>query len=56
MENISQKINAKLDGINGVVDIKSAFQCSSKDDLFMFFGADVCLRIDRSNVDEIRFV
>jgi hypothetical protein len=41
VENISQKINAKLGGINGVVNIKSALSRSSRDDLFMFFGADV---------------
>ncbi|CAF4025256.1 unnamed protein product [Rotaria sp. Silwood2] len=41
VENISQKINGKLGGINGVINIKSALNHSSKDDLFMFFGADV---------------
>ncbi len=41
VENISQKINAKLGGINGVVNVKSALSHSSRNDLFMFFGADV---------------
>ena len=41
VDNISQKINAKLGGINGVVNVRSALSHSSKDDLFMFFGADV---------------
>jgi hypothetical protein len=41
IENISQKINGKLGGINGVVNIKSALGRSSREDLFMFFGADV---------------
>jgi hypothetical protein len=41
VENISQKINGKLGGINGVVNIKSALSRSSREDLFMFFGADV---------------
>ncbi|UJR20428.1 hypothetical protein I4U23_023559 [Adineta vaga] len=40
-ENISQKINGKLGGINGVVNIKTALSRSSREDLFMFFGADV---------------
>ncbi|CAF3974965.1 unnamed protein product [Adineta steineri] len=41
VENISQKINGKLGGINGIINLKSALSHSSKDDLFMFFGADV---------------
>ncbi|CAF3999072.1 unnamed protein product [Rotaria sordida] len=41
VENLSQKINGKLGGINGVVNIKSALSHSSREDLFMFFGADV---------------
>ncbi|CAF2681440.1 unnamed protein product [Rotaria sp. Silwood2] len=41
VENISQKINGKLGGINGVINIKSALSRSSREDLFMFFGADV---------------
>ncbi|CAF4038167.1 unnamed protein product [Rotaria magnacalcarata] len=41
VENISQKINGKLGGINGVINSKAALYHSSRDDLFMFFGADV---------------
>ncbi|CAF1246863.1 unnamed protein product [Rotaria sp. Silwood1] len=41
VENISQKINGKLGNINGVINIKSALSRSSREDLFMFFGADV---------------
>jgi hypothetical protein len=41
VENISQKINAKLGGINGVINMRSALSRSSREDLFMFFGADV---------------
>jgi len=41
VENISQKINGKLGGINGVINLKQALSRSSHDDLFMFFGADV---------------
>ncbi|CAF1310401.1 unnamed protein product, partial [Adineta ricciae] len=41
VENISQKINGKLGGVNGVVNIKSALSRPSNEDLFMFFGADV---------------
>lgn len=41
VENIAQKINGKLGGINGVVNIRSALTRSSREDLFMFFGADV---------------
>jgi hypothetical protein len=44
VENISQKINGKLGGINGIINIKSALSRSSRDDLFMFFGADVSNR------------
>jgi hypothetical protein len=43
VENLSQKINVKLGGINSVVSTKSALTRSSKEDLFMFFGADVSL-------------
>ena len=41
VDNLSQKINSKLGGINGVVNTKLALSSSSKEDLFMFFGADV---------------
>jgi hypothetical protein len=41
VQNLSQKINAKLGCINGVVDLKAAISRPSKDDRFMFFGADV---------------
>ncbi|CAF3663795.1 unnamed protein product [Adineta steineri] len=41
VENISQKINGKLGGINSVVNTKLALSRSTKEDLFMFFGADV---------------
>ena len=41
VQNLSQKINAKIGGVNGVVNLKAALSHSSKDDLFMFFGADV---------------
>lgn len=41
VQNLSQKINAKIGGINGVVNLKAALSHSSNDDLFMFFGADV---------------
>ncbi|CAF1041399.1 unnamed protein product [Rotaria sordida] len=41
VDNLSQKINSKLGGINSVVNTKLALSRSSKEDLFMFFGADV---------------
>ncbi len=41
VQNLSQKINAKLGGINGVVNLKAALSHSSNEDIFMFFGADV---------------
>ncbi len=41
VQNLSQKINAKIGGINGVVNLKAALSHSSNEDLFMFFGADV---------------
>jgi len=34
-------MNAKIGGINGIVNLKSALSHSSNEDLFMFFGADV---------------
>ncbi|UJR07552.1 hypothetical protein I4U23_011840 [Adineta vaga] len=40
-QNLSQKINAKIGGINGVVNLKAALSRSSNEDLFMFFGVDV---------------
>jgi len=42
VQNLSQKINAKLGCINGVVNLKAALSRPSNEDLFMFFGADVC--------------
>jgi hypothetical protein len=50
VENMSQKINGKLGGINGVVNIKSALSRSSREDLFMFFGADVSSRQIKKNL------
>ncbi|CAF1114885.1 unnamed protein product [Adineta ricciae] len=41
VQNLSQKINAKIGGINGVVNLKAALSHSSNEDLFMFFGIDV---------------
>lgn len=41
VDNLSQKINVKLGGINSVVNTKLALTRSSKEDVFMFFGADV---------------
>ncbi|CAF3752243.1 unnamed protein product [Rotaria sordida] len=41
VENLSQKINVKLGGINSIVNTKLALTQSSRNDLFMFFGADV---------------
>ncbi|CAF4557350.1 unnamed protein product, partial [Rotaria sp. Silwood2] len=41
VENLSQKINVKLGGINSIVCTKLALTRSSQNDLFMFFGADV---------------
>lgn len=43
VDNIAQKINGKLGGINGVVNIRSSLSRSTREDLFMFFGADVNL-------------
>jgi hypothetical protein len=43
VQNLSQKINAKMGCINGVVNLKAALSRPSTDDLFMFFGADVSL-------------
>ncbi|CAF4612546.1 unnamed protein product, partial [Rotaria sp. Silwood2] len=40
VENLSQKINAKIGGINGIVNLKTALSQASKNDRFMFFGAD----------------
>jgi hypothetical protein len=44
VQNLSQKINAKMGCINGVVNLKSALSRPSNDDVFMFFGADVNIR------------
>ncbi|CAF3760682.1 unnamed protein product [Rotaria socialis] len=41
VDNLSQKINGKLGGINSVVNTKLALSHSSREDIFMFFGADV---------------
>ncbi len=41
VQNLSQKINAKIGGINGIVNLKEALSHPSDRDLFMFFGADV---------------
>ncbi|CAF1553255.1 unnamed protein product, partial [Didymodactylos carnosus] len=41
VQNLSQKINAKLGCINGVVNLKSALSRPQNDDLFMFMGADL---------------
>ncbi|CAF3880586.1 unnamed protein product, partial [Rotaria magnacalcarata] len=41
VQNLSQKINAKMGCINGVVNLKAALSRPSTDDIFMFFGADV---------------
>ncbi|CAF3351794.1 unnamed protein product [Rotaria sp. Silwood1] len=41
VQNLSQKINAKMGCINGVVNLKAALSRPSNEDLFMFFGADV---------------
>jgi hypothetical protein len=41
VQNLSQKINAKLGGINGIVNLKTALRHTSNEDVFMFFGADV---------------
>ncbi|CAF0858888.1 unnamed protein product [Rotaria sp. Silwood1] len=42
LQNLVQKFNAKLGGINGMVSLARALTSSStRDDVFMFFGADV---------------
>ncbi|CAF0973268.1 unnamed protein product [Adineta steineri] len=41
VQNLSQKINAKMGCINGIVNLKAALSRPSNEDLFMFFGADV---------------
>ncbi|UJR13192.1 hypothetical protein I4U23_000214 [Adineta vaga] len=41
VDNLSQKINGKLGGINSVVNTKLALSRSSNEDLYMFIGADV---------------
>ncbi|CAF1402264.1 unnamed protein product [Adineta steineri] len=42
LQNLVQKFNAKLGGVNGMVSLARALTSSStKDDVFMFFGADV---------------
>jgi hypothetical protein len=45
VQNLSQKINTKLGGINGIVNLKEALSHSSREDLFMFFGADVSCKM-----------
>jgi len=44
VDNLSQKINVKLGGINSIVNTKLALTRSSKEDVFMFFGADVKMK------------
>ncbi len=51
VDNLSQKINGKLGGINSVVNTKLALSHSSKEDIFMFFGADVSVNIDIIRVE-----
>ncbi len=46
MDNLSQKINGKLGGVNSVINLKSALSRSSNEDLFMFIGADVSMHIN----------
>ena len=42
LQNLVQKFNAKLGGVNGRVSLTRALTSSStRDDVFMFFGADV---------------
>ncbi|CAF0968816.1 unnamed protein product [Rotaria sordida] len=41
VQNLSQKINTKIGGINGIVNLKAALSHSSNEDLFMFVGADI---------------
>ncbi|CAF4903023.1 unnamed protein product [Rotaria sp. Silwood1] len=41
VENLSQKLNAKIGGINGIVNLKAALNQASNNDRFMFFGVDV---------------
>jgi hypothetical protein len=55
VENLSQKINGKLGGINSVINLKLALSRSSREDLFMFFGADVKLLNEYENVKSTFF-
>ncbi|CAF1109966.1 unnamed protein product [Didymodactylos carnosus] len=42
LQNLVQKFNAKLGGVNGLISLTRALtSASKKDDVFMFFGADV---------------
>ncbi|CAF1673252.1 unnamed protein product [Rotaria magnacalcarata] len=41
VRNLSQKVNAKIGGINGIVNLKAALSQTSDKDRFMFFGANV---------------
>ncbi|CAF1565245.1 unnamed protein product, partial [Rotaria sordida] len=42
LQNLVQKFNAKLGGVNGMVSLARALTSSStKDDIFIFFGADL---------------
>ncbi|CAF2767340.1 unnamed protein product [Rotaria sp. Silwood2] len=41
VENLSQKINTKIGGINGIINLKTALNQASNNDRFMFFGVDV---------------
>lgn len=45
VENLSQKLNAKIGGINGVINVKAAVRQSFDMDRFMFFGVDVMIKI-----------
>ncbi|CAF3736218.1 unnamed protein product [Rotaria sp. Silwood1] len=40
VENLSQQINTKIRGINGIVNLKTALSQISNTDRFMFFGVD----------------
>jgi hypothetical protein len=56
IENLSQKINVKLGGINGVINLKAALMHVSNEDLCMFFGANVIRKfkiILKSNLNKI---
>ncbi|CAF3097019.1 unnamed protein product [Rotaria sp. Silwood2] len=50
VQNLSQKINAKIGGINGVVNFKAAFSRSSHKDLFMFFITHTTCSTDQPSI------